>query len=455
MKILIVGTGYVGLVTGAVLSELGHHVTCLDIDRKKIDMLTSGHIPFYEPGLKEIVLLSISSGHLKFTMDYATGCSGAEAIFLAVPTPSKEDGSCDLSYFYSAASSLAQHLTNYTVIINKSTVPCGTYAKIESLLSELSKENTAFDVVSNPEFLKEGSAIVDCLRPDRIIIGTSSKRAEMVMREIYAPLTDQGFSLIVMDRASAELTKYAANAMLATRISFMNELSHLCEKVGANIHEIKKGIGSDKRIGSHFLNAGIGYGGSCFPKDIKALIATAKENELSLPILEATERVNESQKTCLIKKLKHHFESQGGLQDKIIALWGLAFKPETDDMREAPSLKIIQELQDAGCKINAFDPVALDSAEKVISNKKNLCFSSCPRDACSGADAIILVTEWALFRSIDMRQVKALMNGDAFFDGRNLFCPFEMEEMGFTYYGIGTQTSCILSSKNMVEEIQA
>jgi len=440
MNILIIGSGYVGLVTGTCFAEIGHTVTCLDIDVKKIESLKSGSIPFYEPGLKELASKNCREGRLIFTNCYKSSVASSDVIFLAVPTPSREDGSCDLSYFLQATETLARYLQGYTVIVNKSTVPVGTAQMVENLAGEILKEESSpaeFDIVSNPEFLKEGSAVSDCMSPDRIILGTSSPQAESLLRELYAPIIAKGCPLYVMDAASSEMTKYAANAMLATRISFMNELSGLCEKLGANIHKVKVGIGSDKRIGNSFLNAGIGYGGSCFPKDIKALKATAEENGISMPILEAIEAVNHSQKKVLVSIMREYFKDKGGLEGKTIALWGLSFKPETDDMREAPSLDIIAELQQEGAFIRAFDPISLESAKIALKNHEGITFCCDVYDTCQKAHAIALITEWAEFSVINLDHVSEKMAGRAFFDGRNFFNAEEMRNRGFHHFGIG------------------
>jgi UDPglucose 6-dehydrogenase len=442
MNLLIIGTGYVGLVTGACFAEIGHQVTCLDIDQNKITTLSQGQIPFYEPHLKDLVAKHRKNHKLVFSADYEDCVPKADVIFLAVPTPAKADGSCDLRFFIQAAKTLAQHIHKYTVIVNKSTVPVGSAQMIQQVIEEILMSkglDIPFDIVSNPEFLKEGSAVTDCLSPDRIILGVFSDRAEETMRKVYAPLLDNGLPLFIMDPRSAELTKYAANAMLATRISFMNELSGLCEKVGANIQHIKQGIGSDKRIGPRFLNAGIGYGGSCFPKDIKALQATAVAYGVSMPILHATEEVNQRQKQVLISMMKEYFDSKQGLRGKTIAIWGLSFKPETDDMREAPSIEIIEQLQEAGALIRAFDPISMETAKKAITCHDSITWCTDLYHACEGADALALLTEWAIFQHADPHLISATMNGRAFFDGRNIFNPLDMKQYGFHYFGIGIQ----------------
>ncbi|MBM3207216.1 MAG: UDP-glucose/GDP-mannose dehydrogenase family protein [Chlamydiae bacterium] len=441
MNILIIGTGYVGLVTGTCFAEMGHNVTCLDIDENKIDALQEGIIPFYEPGLKDLVKKNSHKKRLLFSCDYEESVPKADAIFVAVPTPSESDGSCDLKYFRSAVKSIAQHMSTYTVIVNKSTVPVGSTSEIHDLIkSELSTRNVLveFDMVSNPEFLKEGSAVTDCLSPDRIIVGLSSVRARAVMEKIYLPLTVKGSTLIVMDPCSAEMTKYAANSMLATRISFMNELSRLCEKVGANIDEVKIGIGSDKRIGPYFLNAGIGYGGSCFPKDIKALQAQAKSAGIELSILKAVDQVNKTQKDHIINIIEGYFSDKGGITNKTIGIWGLAFKPETDDMREAPSIDIISKLYTLGANIKVFDPISQKNARYYLSNYPKIVWSENQYATCENADAVILVTEWSCFLTSDLSLVYKKMSGKGFFDGRNAFDKQKMKELGFDYYNIGT-----------------
>lgn len=440
MNLLIIGTGYVGLVTGACFAEMGHHVTCLDIDQNKINSLSKGHIPFYEPNLPELVLKHQKNQKLTFSTDYSSSVPEADVIFLAVPTPAMDDGSCDVRFFIQAAKTLAEHIVKPTVIVNKSTVPVGSAQMIHQLIKDILKEkqlDLPIDIVSNPEFLREGSAVNDCLNPHRIILGISSQNAEEKMKQVYAPLLDKGLSMFIMDPLSAELTKYAANAMLATRISFMNELSCLCEKVGASIQHVKQGIGSDRRIGPGFLNAGIGYGGSCFPKDIKALQATAIAHGVPMSILQATEMVNERQKQVLISMMKNYFDHQAGLKGKTIAIWGLSFKPETDDMREAPSIEIIRHLQNEGALIRAFDPIAMTTAQKAIPCHDSITWCSNLYEACEGADAIALLTEWSLFQLCDRQVVLSMMNGKGFFDGRNVFDQAQMLNEGFDYFGIG------------------
>ncbi len=432
MQILIIGTGYVGLVTGACFAEMGHHVTCLDIDEAKIKALQEGVIPIFEPGLEELVKRNSTAGRLSFTTKYS---SPGEVCFLAVPTPESADGSANLSYLKTAVEQLASVMTGPSILVNKSTVPVGTAAQVTRWVADcLERRGVSFsyDVVSNPEFLKEGDAISDFMKPDRIIIGTDNEHSAELMRELYAPFNLNHERIIWMDALSAEMTKYAANAMLATRISFMNELSALCEKLGADITEVRKGIGSDRRIGSNFLYPGCGYGGSCFPKDIKALKQTAKSQGLSLSILEAVDAVNQEQKKLLFKKIKAYF---GELKGKTIALWGLSFKPGTDDMREATSLVLIEELSKAGAHLRLFDPVSMDKAKKLIEQPVVWCQDEL--EASKGADAIVLVTEWKQFRFIDFAEVKKQMNHLAFFDGRNQYNPETMRADGFYYYSIG------------------
>lgn len=443
MNLLIVGTGYVGLVTGACFAEMGHHVTCLDIDKGKIDSLQQGIIPFYEPGLEELVLRNMKSGRLTFTTNYEEGVSSAKVCFLAVPTPARDDGSCNLSYMLQAARQIAFAMNDYKIIVNKSTVPVGSARKvadeIQSILKQ-KKSNLSFDVVSNPEFLKEGAAVSDCLKPDRIVLGIDNPDVVAVMKEIYSSFTINHDRIFIMDTVSSEMTKYAANAMLATRISFMNELSLLCEKVGANINQVRTGIGSDMRIGPYFLYAGIGYGGSCFPKDLKALQATAEENNCEMKILQAVEEVNETQKKILVQKMKSYFDTKGSINGKTIAIWGLSFKPDTDDMREAPSIEIIKELQALGATLRVFDPISFSTAQKAVPNPSSIIWCKDEYETVKQADAIALVTEWKQFRFVDFEKVKQEMNGKAFFDGRNQYKPSDMKAKGFDYFCIGIPT---------------
>ena len=425
MDIFIIGTGYVGLVTGVCFAEMGHHVTCLDIDQKKIESLNQGIVPIYEPGLTELLQRNLTEGRLKFTDTYGP----AEAYFICVSTPSAEDGSADLSYFKEAARSIALNLTGYAVIVNKSTVPVGTADLVHSIVSSYTSH--PFDVVSNPEFLKEGAAVSDCMKPDRIIIGSDSPEAIKTMKSLYAAFTHNHDRLIIMDPRSAELTKYAANAMLATRISFMNEMAALCEKIGANVNQVRIGIGSDKRIGFDFLYPGAGYGGSCFRKDLKALLHTAKEAECHLHIVESTEKVNEAQKLLLYRKLSAYF---GELKGKRIGVWGLSFKPDTDDIRDSASITLIQELLKAGCHIQCYDPVAMNNAKSII---KEAEFTKNELEAAREADALVLITEWKQFRYVDLSLISSVMAGNAFFDGRNQYQSETMKKFGFEYFPIG------------------
>lgn len=440
MHILMIGAGYVGLVTGTCFSEMGHDVTCLDINEKKIEMLNRGTIPIYEPGLEELIRKNTQEKRLHFTTDYQKAVKDANACFIAVPTPSSDDGSCNVEYVIAAAKKIAENMHQYTVIVNKSTVPVETGNLVEKVIQkELDKRkvNIPFDVVSNPEFLKEGSAISDCMKPDRVIIGTESQRAFEIMKEIYHPFMFNHDRLIQMDRKSAELTKYAANAMLATRISFMNALSHLCQKVGADINSIRKGIGSDQRIGSKFLYAGIGYGGSCFPKDIRALIKMFEVFGEDPVLLNAVESINQKQKELLCKKIHSYFQNRGGVKNKTIAIWGLSFKPDTDDIREAPSLVFIEQLLKEGAHLRIYDPVAMEKAKKLIQDMKNITWCENEKEAAKNADAIALLTEWKQFRLVDFQPLKENMNRAVLFDGRNQYQPSEMAKKGFDYIGIG------------------
>ncbi len=442
MHILMVGTGYVGLVTAACLAEMGHHVICLDIDQQKIANLQQGILPIYEPGLAELVEHNTKAKRLSFTTDYREGVQQCTVCFIAVPTPSSEDGSCDLSYIYAAASEIPRHMNGYKIIVNKSTVPVGTAAQVKKRISEVLRDthnDSTFDVVSNPEFLKEGSSINDCMKPDRIILGVDQPRAEKIMREIYSAFTINHDRIFVMDLVSAEMTKYAANAMLALRISFMNELSHLCEKTGADIKQVRIGIGSDQRIGYQFLYAGAGYGGSCFPKDVRALSFIAKMHDIDMPILESIEEVNERQKKILGEKILSYFSFQGGVKKKTIAIWGLAFKPDTDDIREAPAIDLIQELLEHGAIIRAYDPIAMPNAKKIFGSRIQFCEDE--YEAAHGADAIILVTEWKQFRFVDFSKIAPLLKHKVLFDGRNQYHLSEMQALGMHYFGMGVPSS--------------
>ena len=438
MRIVVVGTGYVGLVTGTCFAEVGIDVICVDIDAKKIDNLNNGILPIFEPGLEALVVKNVSKGRLKFSTSLKQSIPGADVAFIAVGTPPGENGSADLQYVLAVASEIGQYMNNYGVIVTKSTVPVGTAQKVQlAIQNELDNRNLniSFDVASNPEFLKEGAAIDDFLRPDRIVVGVSSKQAEEVMRKLYKPFLLNGHPIIFMDVPSAEMTKYAANSMLATKISFMNDIANLCEIMGADVNMVRKGIGSDARIGNKFIYPGIGYGGSCFPKDVKALIKTAAENGYSMQILQAVEAVNEYQKTVLFNKLNNRF--QGNLKGKTIGMWGLSFKPNTDDMREAPSLVLVDSILKAGGNVQAFDPVAMNEARHIIGDKIVYCNNE--YDTLVNADALLIVTEWADFRSPNFDKIKTLLTNPIIFDGRNIFDGKEMNELGFEYYGIGTK----------------
>lgn len=440
MKILVVGTGYVGLVTGACFAEMGHSVICLDIDHEKIEKLKSGYIPIYEPGLEEIVKRNMQEGRLSFTTDYAVGVRHALFCFLAVPTPSHADGSADLSYLKQSALQIAEQMEGYKIIVNKSTVPVGSAQLVKATLQEALRacnKQIEFDVVSNPEFLKEGDAVNDFMKPDRIVIGVDNPRVAALMEELYTPFNLNRDRLILMDLLSAEMTKYAANAMLAARISFMNELAGICERVGADISKVRKGIGSDQRIGHAFLYAGAGYGGSCFPKDVRALRATAREVDYQTPLLDSVDEVNEWQKELLGKKISAYFEKRGGIEGKTIAIWGLSFKPGTDDMREAPSLVLIRRLLEKGAYVRLYDPVAMERAKKVIKPSPQITWCKSEFEASHGADAIALLTEWKQFRFVDFEKVLVSVKGRAFFDGRNQYAPNEMANRGFDYFSIG------------------
>ena len=437
MKIVVVGTGYVGLVSGACLADVGVNVICIDVNKEKIDNLNKGIIPIYEPGLEAIVERTTERNRLQFSTNLKDHIHEADAVFIAVGTPPGEDGSADLQYVKQVAKEIGQAMTDYLVVVTKSTVPVGTSHIIKNIIEEeLTKRDVSFsfDVASNPEFLKEGAAIKDFMSPDRVIIGVESEKAKEVLERIYRPFQLNGYRIIYMDITSAELTKYAANSMLATRISFMNDMANLCELVGANITQVRHGIGSDPRIGSKFLYPGVGYGGSCFPKDVKALIQTGKELGHPLRMLEAVEAINNDQKTLIVEKVKQHFNND--LKGKIIGVWGLSFKPNTDDMREAPSVLIINELLAAGCSIKVYDPVAMEEAKKHISDK-NITWCERGYHAIEDVDALVLVTEWNEFRSPDWQEMANKMNKHVIFDGRNIYERETLEKKGFTYYGIG------------------
>ncbi len=438
MKIAVVGSGYVGLVTGACLSDVGMDVTCVDVNAEKIANLVKGVLPIYEPGLEDIVQRNVAAGRLHFTTDLGQAIDGAEAAFIAVGTPPGEDGSADLRYVLAVAREIGEKMTDYIVVITKSTVPVGTAEKVRRELAtalQARGSTLPFDVASNPEFLKEGAAIDDFMKPDRIVIGVQSERAEDVLGRIYKPFTLNGHPVLFMDVPSAEMTKYAANAMLATKISFMNDIANLCELLGADVNQVRKGIGSDPRIGNRFIYPGIGYGGSCFPKDVKALVRTGSENGYTLRILQAVEDVNEDQKHVLVAKIKAHF--RGDLAGKHFAMWGLSFKPETNDMREAPSLVICEELLAAGASVTAYDPVAIPESRHMIGDR--IGYAKDAYAALRGADALLLVTEWREFRVPDWDRVKQAMRRPVVFDGRNIYSGPELREMGFTYAGIGVK----------------
>ncbi len=433
MKIAVVGTGYVGLVTGTCFAETGNDVMCIDIDKAKVEKMRAGEVPIYEPHLDVFFERNIKQGRLKFTTDLAEGIKDSQVIFLALPTPPGEDGSADLSYILGVAEELGHLLTDFNVIVDKSTVPVGTAEKVRAKIAENCKEQ--FAVVSNPEFLREGYAVDDFMKPDRVVVGTSSERAKKVMEELYAPFIRQGNPLIVMDEKSAELTKYAANSFLATKITFMNEIANFCEAVGADVDKVRLGVGTDTRIGKRFLFPGIGYGGSCFPKDVQALHRSGKEEGMDFKILQSVIDVNEKQKLRLIEKVKTHY---GDLKGKHFALWGLAFKPDTDDIREAPALYMIDELVAAGATVSAFDPEAMENVKGVKGDK--IDYVSNGYDALKGADALLIATEWAVFRNPDFEKVAALLPSKMIFDGRNLYDLEHMRELGFNYQSIGRET---------------
>lgn len=442
MKIVVVGTGYVGLVTGACFAEVGVEVVCVDVDEKKINNLKSGILPIYEPGLDEVVSKNVAAGRLSFSTSLVDVMEGADIIFSAVGTPSDEDGSADLKYVIDVARSVGRTMTDYKLIVTKSTVPVGTAPKIKAVITEeLAKRglDIPFDVASNPEFLKEGAALKDFLSPDRVVIGVDSERARELMQRLYKPFVMNNHRVLFMDIPSAEMTKYAANAMLATRISFMNEIANLCERLGADVDEVRKGIGSDPRIGSSFLYSGCGYGGSCFPKDVKALIHTGEEHGYEMMLIRAAEKVNDKQKEVLFDKLVAHYGSLEALKGKTIALWGLSFKPETDDMREAPSLTLIRQLKAAGVIIRAYDPVAMTEAQRILGNTIEYCGNV--YEASLGVDAVVVVTEWKEFRIPLWNVIKNTMRGNVIVDGRNVFDIGEMAENGFVYYSIGRKNT--------------
>ncbi|MCM0605478.1 MAG: UDP-glucose/GDP-mannose dehydrogenase family protein [Xanthomonadaceae bacterium] len=431
MKVTIIGTGYVGLVVGACFSDTGNQVSCVDKDPKKIAGLKDGIIPIYEPGLEDLVKRNVAEGRLHFTTSTSEGVKGADVVFMAVGTPPLPDGRSDLSYLKAASEEVGRALTGPCIIVNKSTVPIGSYLTVSEWVKQYSKQEV--EVVSNPEFLKEGSALEDFLKPDRVVIGTNKEWAYQKMCELYAPFVRQGNPVILMDPVSAELTKYACNSFLATRISFMNELAQLADRLGADIEKVRQGMATDVRIGKHFLYSGVGYGGSCFPKDVQALVATSKDVGVPLQIVDAAERVNYGQKKYILKKIKAKFP--GGLKGKVFAVWGLAFKPNTDDMREAPALIITDELIKEGARVRAFDPVAMEAAKPLLNPKVELCDSA--YQAAEDADALVLVTEWNEFRHLDFEKLSTVMNSKIIFDGRNIYDPKTIKSKGFEYTGIG------------------
>lgn len=436
MKIAIVGTGYVGLVTGTCFAEIGVDVICVDTNSEKIAALEKGIVPIYENGLEEMVHRNVKAGRLRFTTSLESCLNEVDAVFSAVGTPPDEDGSADLSYVLEVARTIGRNMQKYVLVVTKSTVPVGTAKKVRAAIQqELDKRGVdiEFDVASNPEFLKEGNAINDFMSPDRVVVGVESERAQKIMSKLYKPFLLNNFRIIFMDIPSAEMTKYAANSMLATRISFMNDIANLCELVGADVNMVRSGIGSDTRIGRKFLYPGIGYGGSCFPKDVKALIKTAEQNGYSMRVLQAVEEVNESQKGVMFKKLQKHFGND--LKGKTIALWGLAFKPETDDMREAPALVLIDKLLEAGCRVRAYDPVAMDECRRRVGDR--ICYATDMYDAALDADALILVTEWKEFRLPSWAVIKKAMKQPLVLDGRNIYDKKDMDEQGFVYHCIG------------------
>lgn len=439
MNVTVFGTGYVGLVQGAILAEVGHHVVCVDVDADKVERLKQGIIPIYEPGLEPLVKENHAAGRLNFTTDAAEGVKHGEVQFIAVGTPPDEDGSADLKYVLAVAATVAEHMERPQIIIDKSTVPVGTADKVRAKVSEVldgrGRADLAFDVVSNPEFLKEGSAVADCMKPDRIIIGTESEETEEVMRELYAPFNRNHEKIIVMDVRSAELTKYAANCMLATKISFMNEIANLAELLGADVEMVRHGIGSDPRIGYQFIYPGVGYGGSCFPKDVQALIRTAGQIDFDAKVLKAVEARNNEQKTTLFQKIHKHFD--GDVKGKTFAIWGLAFKPNTDDMREAPSRVLMEALWEAGAKVQAYDPEAMEETQRIYGQRDELSLCGTKEAALKDADALVIVTEWQAFKAPDFALIKERLNQATIFDGRNLYEPGRMARKGFTYYSVG------------------
>ncbi len=438
MRLTIFGSGYVGLVTGACFAEAGNNVLCVDVDERKVEMLKQGESPIFEPGLSDLLKKNLAAGRLQFTTDAKEGVNHGLFQFIAVGTPPDEDGSADLKYVLAVAESIGQHMTDYRIVVTKSTVPVGTADKVRARISEtLAARPSAveFDVVSNPEFLKEGAAIGDFMKPDRIVVGTDNPRTGELLKALYDPFTRNHDRMILMDVRSAELTKYAANAMLATKISFMNELANLAERMGADIEKVRRGIGSDPRIGYHFIYPGCGYGGSCFPKDVQALAHSGRDYEFNADVLQAVERVNNRQKQVLFEKLRHHFEND--LRGKTIAVWGLAFKPNTDDMRAAPSRTLMEALWEAGAKVQAYDPVAMPETQRIYGDRPDLKLVDSATDALHGADALAIVTEWQEFRSPDFDMIKEALSVPVIVDGRNLYDPEFVKRYGFSYYGVG------------------
>ncbi|MGB0838737.1 MAG: UDP-glucose dehydrogenase family protein [Chitinophagales bacterium] len=438
MKIAVVGTGYVGLVSGTCFAETGNQVTCVDIDENKVRKLSGGEVTIYEPGLELLFERNVRQGRLHFTTNLAEGIKGAEIIFLALPTPPGEDGSADLSYVLGVANQLGALLTEYAIVVNKSTVPVGTAEKVHNAIA--AKATVAFDVVSNPEFLREGVAVDDFMKPDRVVIGTKSERAAAKMKELYLPFVRQGNPIYVLDERSSEMTKYAANSYLATRITFMNEIANLCEKVGANVDDVRKGMGSDSRIGKRFLFPGIGYGGSCFPKDVQALHRTAAASDYDFKILNSVLEVNEKQRVSLMPKLKAHFID---LKGKNFAMWGLAFKPNTDDIREAPAHYMIEQLLDEGATVTAYDPEAIETTASIFGDKIN--YATDQYSALKDADALIICTEWQVFRTPDFSAMARLLKNRTIFDGRNLYSLAQMDQKGFLYHSVGRRTTGTMS----------
>jgi UDPglucose 6-dehydrogenase len=436
MKIAVIGTGYVGLVTGTCFAESGVRVVCVDNDLKKIQLLKSGRVPIFEPGLDSMLIHNLEKGRLNFTDDISEAIDGAEVIFIAVGTPPGEDGSADLKHVLEVASNIGKFIDHYVVVATKSTVPVGTAEKVRSIIKnelEARKSDISFDIASNPEFLKEGSAVEDFLKPQRIIVGVDNEKAGEIMKRLYMPFLLNNRPVIFMDIPSAELTKYAANAMLATRISFINEIANLCELLGADINNVRKGIGSDMRIGNRFIYPGSGYGGSCFPKDVKAILKTASDLNYELKVISAVERANEYQKKVVLNKINGYFNND--LKGKVVAVWGLSFKPKTDDIRESSAVYLVEKLLEAGVKVRAYDPAAMEETKKQINNR--IYYAEDPYDAVKGADALALMTEWPEFHLPDFGKMSELMNGKVVFDGRNIYDPEELRSKGFVYFGIG------------------